>query len=156
MAVDDTQVKRINGDALARNASAAGCCGPVSAAFQELFSRRRAPGGSLDENLAAAEHYMYARQSVCSGYVSYTQMSAMVVGYETTKGIMRAVGLEKLMRTSPNPTAPASYGAMIWGLNGARDGQSDHDRCNAGVTPPAYNGDAYRYGSQYERAYGGK
>lgn len=98
---------------------------------------------------------MYARSSVCSGYVSYAQMTAMVVGYETTKGIMRTVGLERLMRTTPNPTAPASYGAMIWGLNGARDGKGDHDRCNAGASPPPYNREAYGYGSQYERRYGG-
>jgi hypothetical protein len=75
-------------------------------------------------------------------------MDAMVVGYETVKGIAQLFpALERLMRTTPNPTAPASEDSMIWGLAGSLDGQRDHDRCNSTAEPPLINTDAYRYGA---------
>lgn len=150
MAVNDSRVQQIINDVLLQFAAVQGCCGSVQAAFRELQRRRREPGASADEDLAAAEHYMFARQAVCSGFVSATQMEAMVVGYDTVKGIVQLVPpLERRMRTTPNPTSRASVGSIRWGLNGVRDGQAQHDRCNASAVPPRFNRDAYTYGPSY-------
>lgn len=150
MAVDDVRVQRIINDALIMFGHASGCCAGVTAAFRYLQNQRRFPGGSVDEDLAAAEHYMFARQAVCTGHVSSAQMEAMVVGYETVKGIVRLFPpLERRMRTTPNPTAPASVASVRWGLQGVRDGQTQHDSCNRLATPPLFNREAYSYGSGY-------
>lgn len=153
MAVNNARVIGIIGDALALHAAEPGCCGTVEQAFRDLQAQRRVPGASLDEDLAAAEHYMYARFTVCTGGISKIQMDAMVVGYETVKGILQAVGLDSLMQTTANPTAPASQDSVIWGLAGSLAGKQDHDRCNSGVEAPVYNREAYGYGSRYGSAY---
>ncbi len=148
MPVNNARVIQFINDTLERFRSESGCCTPVTRAFRDLQSRRRQPGMSTDEDLAAAEHYMFARHAVCHGVVSKQQMDAMVVGYETVKGIAQLFpDLERLMRTTPNPTAPASEDSMIWGLAGSLDGQRDHDRCNSAAEPPLVNTDAYRYGA---------
>src|SRR5882672_8524642 len=109
MAVNDTRVQEIINDALVRFSGEAGCCEAFTRAFRYLQSKRRIPGGSLDEDLAAAEHYMFARYAVCTALVSQSQMEAMAVGYNTVKGLVRLVPvLERKMRTTANPTAPAS------------------------------------------------
>lgn len=150
MAISDARVQQIINDALVQFADERGCCGAVTAAFRYLQSQRRLPGGSLDEDLAAAEHYMFARHAVCTGLVSAAQMEAMVVGYDTVKGIVQLFPpLERRMRTTPNPTAPASVQSIRWGLQGVRDGHAQHDRCNPSATPPLFNREAYRYGSGY-------
>ncbi len=150
MAINDATVRVIISTELARFASAPGCCGAVHDAFRELQRRRRLPGGSLDENMAAAEHHMFARWMVCAGNVSATQLRAMVVGYDSLK----ILGLGRLMQTTTNPTAPGSVAAMQWGLNGVNDGDAQHSRCNASVVPPVFNRDAYSYGSStYGRTY---
>ena len=149
MAINNATVQRIINDELARYGSEPGCCGAVNRAFRELQRRRRLPGGSVDENLAAAEHYMFARWMVCEGTVSVTQMRAMVVGYDTLK----ILGFGRLMQTTSNPTAPGSTAAMQWGLNGVNDGDAQHTRCNSSVVPPTFNSDAYSYGSTYGRSY---
>jgi hypothetical protein len=101
------------------------------------------PGGSLDENLAAAEHYMLARLVVCQGAISVTQMRAMVIGYDGLK----MVGLGSLIRVTRNPTARASVGAIRWGLRGVDDGDAEHSRCNASVIPPGFNHRMYHVGN---------
>ncbi len=151
MAVNDALVRAIISTELSRFASEPGCCGAVHRAFRELQRRRRLPGGSLDENLAAAEHYMFARWSVCEGSVSATQMRAMVLGYDSLK----MFGLGPLMQTTSNPTAPASVASLRWGMTGVNDGDAQHSRCNSAVVPPLFNTDAYSYGSRYGSGYGG-
>lgn len=150
MAVQDAQVQKIINDAVLRCAGETGCCAAITAAFRYLQAQRRIPGGSVDENLAAAEHYMFARHVVCTGQVSTMQMTTMVVGYDTAKAIVRLFPpLERSMRTTENPTAPASAASIRWGLQGISDGQADHDRCNQSAVPPLFNGDIYSYGSSY-------
>ena len=148
MAVNDARVQQIICDALVQFSGESGCCGAVTAAFRYLQSQRRLPGGSNDEDLASAEHYMFARHAICTGYVGTAQMEAMVVGYDTVKGIVQLIPpLERRMRTTPNPTARASVASIRWGLQGVRDGQAQHGRCNISATPPLFNREAYAYGS---------
>ena len=84
MSVNDTEVMRIINEAIHRvpvNPSDP-CCGRVSGAFRNLQTQRQIPGNSLDLELAAAEHYMFARLMVCSGHVNQTQMRMLVDGYQ--------------------------------------------------------------------------
>ena len=53
----DEEVQRLIDDALARTKT-------VQEAFRDLQARRCLPANCGDENLAAAEHYMFARQQV--------------------------------------------------------------------------------------------
>ena len=145
MAVDSANVQRIINEAIARQSGVGGCCEPIEAAFRELQAQRRVPGASLDEDLASAEHYMFARWMVCAAIVSFDQMAIMTVGYETVKKILQEGGYESLMQTTANPTAPASATSALWGLLGALAGSSDHDRCNAGAEAPTWNWNAAKY-----------
>ena len=144
MPVNAANVQRIIDEVMAKYLHLEGCCSTFVAAFRDLQAQRRVPGGSLDEDLAAAEHYMYARAAVCSAWVSQDQMELMVIGYETVKGILRACNLEELIRTTENPTAPASVASAAWGLVGSLHGREDHDRCNRDKNPPFFNPDAYK------------
>jgi hypothetical protein len=124
------------------NSSAAGsadaCCGQTCAAFRILQAERRKPGKSLDLDLAAAEHYMFARCMVCTGTVSKTQMKALTIGYDLKKHLDRATGDPNKEATTSNPVSPPDWDVVEWGLAGANDGDDDHDRCNSGAHAPLW------------------
>jgi hypothetical protein len=149
MPVDNGEVARIIAEALAAFPGEAGCCDANWRAFRMLQARRREPGRSVDENLAAAEHFMFARAMVCSATVSPTQMRLMVLGYDVSKMILQVVGAEGAMQTTANPTSRASTAQIGWGLLGVQRGSEDHDRCNAAAEAPLINMDAAQYGSRY-------
>ncbi|HKE46318.1 MAG TPA: hypothetical protein VKB41_17405 [Steroidobacteraceae bacterium] len=134
---------------VAQNAPAASYCDKLNLAFRSLQEERRKPGQSLDESLAAAEHYMYARQAVCSGYVSRTQMDVMVVGYQSVKWVaQRTDATEKLMRTrSDSPTSLASSASIMWGLYGSKTGEDDRLAHNKDTEPPLFNVEALKFGA---------
>ncbi|HKU94193.1 MAG TPA: hypothetical protein VJR58_02900 [Vineibacter sp.] len=117
----------------------------LRAAFTELRDTRRQRGRSADLNLAAAEHYLFARQAVANADVSAAQMRAMVHGYEWTKTVLEGLGLDWLMRTTSEPTARASSDVMRWGLKGVDDGEHDRGRYNQGKAPPAFNRGIYDF-----------
>jgi len=145
MPVTDAKVAKIIADTLAKHGSVPGCCDKYARAFRDLQAQRRVPGASVDEDLAAAEHYMFARQAVCQGFVSKTQMDAQVVGYTALKCLAQAIGADKFMRTTANPTSPASRKAIDWGLKGSADGDADHARCNSFAKPPLLEPTALKY-----------
>src|SRR5262249_26267549 len=122
--------------AMANPGNGDACCGQVEVAFRSLQSARRVPGASLDIDLAAAEHYLFARFMVCRGAVSAVQMRALVIGYDAKKWIDRARGDPNATATTSNPVSPPALEVVRWGLAGVNEGSSDHDRCNAGVDPP--------------------
>ncbi|HEX2884892.1 hypothetical protein [Vineibacter terrae] len=119
------------------------------AEFRLLQWERRKPGRSADVNLAAAEHYLFARQAVATAQVSAFQMRQMVRGYEVTKAILETFGLEGLMRTTSEPTAPSSPDHVRWGLKGVDDGERDRLTHNGGASPPVFSRSMYKYGSGY-------
>ena len=140
MSVNDTEVRRITSEAINRAPinPRDTCCGRVRNAFRNLQSRRQIPGASLDLELAAAEHYMFARLMVCSGHVSQTQMRMLVDGYHMKKMIDRLRGDPNAEAVTSNPVSPPDPGVHQWGRVGLIDGQADHDRCNSGVSPPIW------------------
>lgn len=139
MSTNDNRVSEFVNNAMAAGrANADACCGQIGAAFRALQAMRQQPGKSLDLDLAAAEHYMFTRFMVCTGTVSKTQMKALVVGYDVKKVLDRARGNPDAEQVTANPVSPPDWDVVLWGLSGADDGKDDHDRCNAGVSPPLW------------------
>jgi len=77
----------------------------------------------------------------------------LVCGYDAVKMVLGVFHLERLMRTTPNPTAPASVDSIRWGLRGVDDGERDRLTYLPGSTPPSFRGDFCRTGSPVDRAY---
>lgn len=117
-------------------ASSDACCGQVCKAFRLLQTERRKPGNSMDLDLAAAEHYLFARCMVCSGSVNKMQMKALTIGYDLKKALDKALGDANKLQTTSNPVSPPDLDVVAWGLSGADEGENDHDRCNKGASPP--------------------
>ena len=138
MAVNDANVSAIVARALANPGDADMCCGKVGIGFRALQAARQVPGASLDMDLAAAEHYLFARWMVCTGTVSPTQMKALVVGYDVKKWIDKFRGKPNATAVTTNPVSPPDSGVVRWGLKGATEGTADHDRCNAKMKPPIW------------------
>jgi hypothetical protein len=130
-------------------------------AYEDLNDRRNDPddfAASQDENLAAAEHYMFARYLVASSTYSFEQTWTMNLAYEQTKWVAQLqarAGLpgstaELLMRSDPTrPTVRSSRELIGWGAVGARHGETD--RILAGGRrvyidwPPAF----FRYAQEF-------
>ena len=119
----------------------------VTAAFHLLRDRRRTVA-PLDVNLAAAEHYMYAR--ALAGKTGDPLVLAAPSLYALKKVYKFARGQEKDMRTSPgNPVLPPSIESTVWGSLGVTDGLKDYRGENpatgfkVGSALPSLAGDAY-------------
>jgi hypothetical protein len=139
MPVSDPKVRLIVDQAMGRGLRAANtCCGQTEIAFRDLQAQRRLPGKSLDLDLAAAEHYLFARWMVCTGTVSPNQMRTLVIGYDAKKLIDKWRSTPNKLQTTPNPVSPPDSDVVGWGLRGADDGSADHDRCNASVRAPMW------------------
>ena len=120
MPVNDGNVRVLIAGALANAGNGDACCGHVDVGFRDLQARRQVPGASLDMDLAAAEHYLFARFMVCRGVVGPTQMRALIVGYDIKKWIDRARG-------KPNATATTIESGITAGWCGCALGP---ERCH--------------------------
>lgn len=134
MAVIDSRVQEFIDQAMKN--PGLGCCGKAGIAFRTLQKLRQQPGRSLDLELAAAEHYMFARWMVCEGRVGPTQMRVLVIGYDLKKLLDSVTGDPNREAVTDNPVSPPDIGVVTWGLKGVSDGSADHDRCNQAVSPP--------------------
>ena len=114
------------------------CCGILQQAFRSIQAFRQKPGNSLDVDVAAAEHYLFARSTVCTGFVSSTQMKALVIAYDVKKILDRARGDPNAARVTTNPVSPPDWDVVLWGLAGCDEGSADRDRCNADISPPMW------------------
>lgn len=139
MAVEDTVVERLIAEALVKNGwTESGGLDPLEKAFRSLQARRQAPGNSLDLNLAAAEHYMFARWVVGTGEVSVTQMKVMIVGYDAKKLYDRVAGNPDKERVTANPVSKPDGDVVLWGLAGAEQGALDMKRFPPASKPPLW------------------
>ena len=103
----------------------------VGKAFRSLQARRRDGAHATDVNLAAAEHYMYAR--FLTGTSGDPLVLAAPVGYALKKQVYFTLGIEDWMRTSANnPVLPPSVGSVVWGEMGVADGMKDYQGMNGG------------------------
>jgi hypothetical protein len=107
---DDTAVRRYIDDALAANGY------NVEQAFRDLQYQRNLRENCGNENLAAAEHYMFARHLVEDTWMPAAAVTALILGYS----------LSKLIGAAPSvgdcPTTPTSGFQVAWALNGVADG----------------------------------
>lgn len=84
----------------------------------------RENGGCGDENLAIAEHYLYARYVVADeGHAGWAKMQALITGYNVIKifggkGLLPQTGKCKVTNSSPLDIA--------WSFQGADDGLNDY------------------------------
>ncbi|MBK9135941.1 MAG: hypothetical protein IPM15_16785 [Betaproteobacteria bacterium] len=140
MSVDNARVRKIIDHAIAhaRAQGAGSGCDAYQQAWRNLKAWRDAPPAagatpnSMDLEVAAAENYMYARASVCMGFVSRFQMNTMAIAYYATK----VAGVA--MPTSGNPQSAPDSGVLGWGGIGSQEGEADHARCNPNVEPPLW------------------
>ncbi|MBL8289262.1 MAG: hypothetical protein JNL85_14880 [Rubrivivax sp.] len=140
MSVNNVRVRQIIDHSItwARSQGAGACCDSLYTAWRALKAWRDQPPAagaapnSLDLDVAAAENYMYARASVCSGYVSRFQMNTMAIAYYATK----VIGLKK--PTSGNPQSAPDHAVLGWGGVGSQEGEADHARCHPNVDPPLW------------------
>jgi hypothetical protein len=139
MAVNNVRVREIINDAVRQAANGGdACCGAVGQAWRNLKAWRDQPpaagaaANSLDLDVAAAENYMFARWSVCTGYVNRFQMNVIAMGYYGSK----VIGVR--MPTSGNPQSPHDVGVLGWGGVGSEEGEADRQRCNPGANPPLW------------------
>jgi hypothetical protein len=97
---------------------------------------RETPEGANDENLAAAEHYAYAR-FFCAATGDTVCIWLGTRGYEKLKSVAFALGLERKIRTNnvKFPALPPSADSVRWGDKGARDGRADYRKLFPGAKP---------------------
>ncbi|KVH69449.1 hypothetical protein WJ41_20620 [Burkholderia ubonensis] len=101
----------------------------VRRAFRSLQSLRRTERPE-DINLAAAEHYMYAR--FLAGATGDPLVKATPVLYGAKKRVYFALGIQDRMATTSNPVLAPNTSVERWGLKGAKDGLRDYSDVNDG------------------------
>jgi hypothetical protein len=99
----------------------------VGKAFRALQSKRRS-NEWVDPDLAAAEHYLYAR--FLAGITGDPIVSQAPRFYNIKKKIFFALEIENLMTTSKYPCLPPTEESVVWGERGALDGLKDFKYMN--------------------------
>ena len=91
-------------------------------AWLGVRGQREKPGGEncCSAELAAAEHYLYARHAVANGDHSRTMMKVLLWAYGYLKFLAPRTGI--------CPKSPDTQGSRDWGYRGADDGDRDRSR----------------------------
>lgn len=100
----------------------------VGKAFRALQSKRRSKEW-VDPDLAAAEHYLYAR--FLAGVTGDPLVTQAPRFYNIKKKIFFALEIENLMTTSAYPCLPPTEESVVWGERGAMDGLKDFKFMNS-------------------------
>ena len=95
----------------------------VSKSFRSLQKRRREVE-PLNINLAAAEHYMYARFLAGTSGDPSVRLAPTLYGLK--KRLYFALGIQEKMATTQNPVLPPNDAVERWGTSGASDGLLDY------------------------------
>jgi hypothetical protein len=157
MAVDDTTVQRIIDEALeveterlsGKESDVPALTRIVNGAFRSL-QRRRQTLEPLNIDLAAAEHYMYAR--LLAGVTGDPLVSFAPTMYAIKKQLFFALGIEDWMATTRQPVLPPNKKVHEWGKKGAKDGLADYRDLHPGSgnqlgsSVKALRSEAYRTG----------
>jgi hypothetical protein len=118
-AVDDAEVARIIAEAQAQ-AEGATAADRAREAWWYVYNLREAD--NQDVNLAAAEHYLYARYSGAQdGALGAVATGVMATGYDAVKAVLFAVGEEELISTDGRTPSRPTWGSTAWGIEGAWD-----------------------------------
>lgn len=114
--ITDSTVQGYINAALSKAKPDAGDSSNLKNAWLDLTGQRE--DHCCDANLAAAEHYLYARYRVADGWEPYAYMVAMILNYDTW-------GKYVMPKTGDCPITRPSGGLISWGLSGATDGLTD-------------------------------
>ena len=138
MAVDDTRVREHIRRALTAHGGELHVLRQLTRAFRLLQAERRDPCTAHDEDLAAAEHYLLARQAVASNVVSLTQMLLIVVGCDAPQHAPQRIGQSTPADAGPDTTSTPSQDTIGWGVAGAMTGEADREKYLPGSIPPPF------------------
>lgn len=127
--INDAQVNRIINEEIAK-ATGATTTDKVYQAFRTLQRRRRTSREWNNLELAAAEHYMYAR--FLAGRTGDPLVLSSPDLYDKKKQVFFALDIQDAMTTSPYPCLPPSPDMVRWGKTGANVGLSDFLMANPG------------------------
>lgn len=127
---DGTKAQMYVNQALANNAQYLN--NQLNYAAMELRHKRETDDPQ-DKNreLAAAEHYMYARWQVASGETSEAVMRVNVLGYDALKLADYVPLVPTIRRLAGHSWTRPSVDSIRWGLKGCHDGAVDLHR----ITP---------------------
>jgi hypothetical protein len=124
-AFDDKKVRAYIDDAMKKNATWTPIDIQLRHAFKYLFELRGSTDPKDDNReLAAAEHYMYARWQVCSGETKEEVMRIMVVGYESFK-VATDLSAYVIRKVAGYSWSRPSIDSIRWGKRGCDDGHND-------------------------------
>lgn len=127
LSFDDQKVQTYINNALAANSHQKSFEERLLGAFTDLYKQRGREDPNDDNlELAAAEHYMYARYQVYSGESQADVMKAVVVGYDAMK-LLASLPLIYAVRkfvVRHSWTRP-STDIIRWGLRGCQDGEAN-------------------------------
>jgi hypothetical protein len=116
---NSSAVKTIIEDAIGGSMGSNHSVNDLNNAWYQVRSKREKPDGSncCSAELAAAEHYLYARYAVANRDHSPVEMKVMIWGYGYLKFLVPKTGI--------CPKSPDTQGSRDWGYRGADDGRSD-------------------------------
>jgi hypothetical protein len=125
--VDDAVVQGFIDKAIKNHTDAAGKT-DYEAAWGELLAMRNKKEGCCDVNLAAAEHYLYARWQASEGRsLSYAEL--LDLGnyiYKSVHGPFPNAG------SGFCPKTRSSLAQLKWGTKGTLDGKAEYDKAHGG------------------------
>jgi hypothetical protein len=128
---DPDAVTGIIEDGLGGMLSATYSATELQVAWIRIRNQRETPDGSncCSSELAAAEHYLFARFSVVNLDFSPVEMKALIFGYGYLKRLVPKTGI--------CPRSPDTQGSRDWGYRGADDGATDLFNQNLAQNTPA-------------------
>ncbi|MCW5745653.1 MAG: hypothetical protein KIT36_05580 [Alphaproteobacteria bacterium] len=138
MAIDDATVRAHIGRALESYGADPSLLQRLTRAYRLLQAERRVPGAEADEALAAAEHYLFARQAVASNTVNLSQMLIRAIGDDITACAVLRLDKGAAGGGPVRATMPASQDCIGWGVAGAVQGEADRQAHLPGSHPPPF------------------
>jgi len=123
---DDAKTQGYIDKAMSENSSYKPLSNQLQMAWGWLYQKRdkEDPKGD-DRELAAAEHYMYARWQVCSGETNVAVMTFLTLGYDPAKLVGYLPTIFIIRKLAGHSWSRPSTDSLKWGMKGTVDGQRD-------------------------------
>ncbi len=97
-----------------------------------FLKNKRRTSRYCDYDLAAAEHYMYAR--FVTATTGDNKFDQQIRTYDFGKRILDYIGKLDAAKTTKLPVSPPSDQLLAWGLKGAKKGLQDYKEINPGAS----------------------
>lgn len=121
--VDDARVQEIIDECYAKAWTNKEPDRTESAWYQALQMRK---ADQQDVNMAAAEHYLYAKYSgKKDGVLGAATTGLMAGGYDAVKAGAFALGVEDWLSTDGTKPSKPTLGSTTWGMKGAAEGLTE-------------------------------